>query len=346
MKFPQFDNNLTGVAVPVSTLRSEESCGIGEFLDLVPLGSFCKKTGIDLIQILPINDTGTQISPYSALSAYGLHPVYLRLSSLSGSEEFTDEIGGLRDEFEHAERISFEGVLKGKLKVCRNIYKSGFENIKRDEELVRWIEHNPWVKVYAVYKTVKSENEEKHWKEWKNMRDPEQEEVEEYWSSHTKEVLFHAWLQLNLEKQLKEAVDTLSSINVALKGDIPILMNEDSADVWMHRKYFRLDYRAGAPPDMYSDTGQNWGFPIYDWEALEREEFRMVERAPKPGGKVFSCIQDRSRSRFLPDLGDSRLRRNIRHGILYPLRLPDRNRIEGEGIFEGTDYLDVQGTYL
>ena len=291
MKFPQFGYNLTGVAVPVSTLRSEESCGIGEFLDLVPLGSFCKKTGIDLIQILPINDTGTQISPYSALSAYALHPVYLRLSSLSGSEEFTDEIDGLRDEFEHTERIPFEGVLKKKLDICRKIYESAFENIKRDEELVRWIEHNPWVKVYGVYKTVKSENDEKHWKEWKKMRDPGLQEVEEYWSSHTKEVLFHAWLQLNLEKQLKQAVDTLSSINIALKGDIPILMNEDSADVWMHRKYFRLDYRAGAPPDMYSDTGQNWGFPIYEWETLEQEEFGWWKGRLNQAEKFFHAFR-------------------------------------------------------
>lgn len=291
MEFPSFDYRLSGIAVPISALRSEAGCGIGEFLDLVPLGSFCKKNGIDLIQILPINDTGTQISPYSALSAYALHPVYLRLSAISGSEEFAGEIEECRSSFEHEERVSFEGVLRKKLSICRNIYERGYESIKKDRELIRWIENNPWVKIYAVYKTVKSENEEKHWKEWRNLRDPRHEEVDNYWSSHPKETLFHAWMQLNLEKQLKQAVDTLSSIHVPLKGDIPILMNEDSADVWMHREYFELDYRAGAPPDMYSDAGQNWGFPVYDWDALEQDDFSWWKNRLTQAEKFFHAFR-------------------------------------------------------
>lgn len=96
MRFPSFDHPVTGTAIPVGALRTKSSCGVGEFLDLIPFADFCAQSSIDLIQLLPINDTGTESSPYSALSAFALHPIYIRLQELPEAEGFSKEIMAIK----------------------------------------------------------------------------------------------------------------------------------------------------------------------------------------------------------------------------------------------------------
>ncbi len=291
MKFPVFDHYVTGTAVPVSALRSSESRGIGEFADLVPFGSLCKKCGIEVIQILPVNDTGFQVSPYSAVSAFALHPVYLRLQDLPGSMAVQEGIDALKSGRYGGERIVFREVLEKKLALCRQIFSAAFSEIEKDGEISRWIENNGWVKIYSVYKCLKQENGETSWVEWPDHTRPSAEEIDGYWNEHRKETLFHAWMQYYLNRQLREAAETLDSIHIALKGDLPILMTEDSADVWMHRSYFRMNIRAGAPPDMFSDEGQNWGFPIYNWENLEKDDLCWWRDRLRQAAKLYHAFR-------------------------------------------------------
>ena len=291
MQFPVFDHYVTGTAVPVSALRSKESCGTGEFLDLVSFGSLCKKCGIEVIQILPINDTGFQVSPYSAVSAFALHPVYLRLQDLPGSSTVREELETLRERFAGNERVPFEEVLRSKLKACKKLFTSTFAQIENDDDYSRWIENNQWVKIYSVYKCLKEENGGKSWTEWKKHTSPAKDEIERYWRENPGETLFHAWLQYHLDRQLREVSETLDSINIALKGDLPILMSEDSADVWMHRSYFRMNIRAGAPPDMFSDEGQNWGFPIYNWENLQKDNLSWWRQRLQQAAKFYHAFR-------------------------------------------------------
>ena len=273
MKFPRFSYPPTGTAVPVSSVHSESSLGIGEFLDLIPFGGWCKKCSLDVIQILPVNDTGYQESPYSALSAFALNPVYLRLSEVPGAEEHSGELRGFSRERQGAERVDYQGVREFKLSILRKIYADRKEYLITDPHFLDWLEENRWVRTYAVYSSLRRENERRHWREWDRLSNPKPGDIESYWDGELTETRFHAWVQFLLERQLKQASDTLASIGVALKGDIPILMQEDSADVWAHRKYFDLSFRAGAPPDMYSYEGQNWGFPIYNWDRLRKDGF-------------------------------------------------------------------------
>lgn len=291
MIFPRFDHYLTGTAVPVSSLHGNESCGIGEFLDLIPFGSLCKKCGIELVQILPINDTGTQRSPYSAVSAFALHPVYIRLQNLPGNEIIESEIEQFKHRFQHKDRVDFEEVLKQKLVLCRRIFEEHIEEIENDGGLGEWITKNPWVKPYSVYKHLKQANGERSWVEWKNSRTMSSPEADTYWQQHRKELLFHPWVQMHLERQLREVTETLGSINIALKGDLPILMIEDSVDVWFHQNYFHLDKRAGAPPDMFSDDGQNWGFPIYNWEQLRKDDYNWWKRRLRQAAKFYHAFR-------------------------------------------------------
>lgn len=291
MKFPEFDHYVTGTAIPVSALRTRESCGIGEFLDLIPFAGFCTKCGIEVVQILPINDTGSQISPYSAVSAFALHPVYIRLQNLPGSGRFHEQINALKKRYAGNERLAFEEVLEEKLKLCREIYGAEIDGIEKNRDFNRWIEDNPWVASYSVYKCLKLKNNKRSWTEWTQLGNPSEKDIDDYWNANGEETQFFAWLQYHLERQLREAAETLGSIPVALKGDLPILMSEDSADVWMNRRYFQLNIRAGAPPDMFSDEGQNWGFPIYNWERLEQDDFNWWKRRLRQAAKIYHAFR-------------------------------------------------------
>lgn len=157
MKFPGFSRPATGVAVPVSALRSGKSFGIGEFPDLVPLGVWCRDAGLEVIQILPVNDTGFQPSPYGARSAYALHPVYLRLEDLpelsgreKGIRELKGELEKTRAVLESHRRVRFRAVLEAKLGYLRRVYDLSAGRIAEDESLGDWVAGNPWVKSYAL----------------------------------------------------------------------------------------------------------------------------------------------------------------------------------------------------
>jgi len=270
MQFPQFDHPVTGMAVPVGALRSEQNCGMGEFRDLKPLADFCAKTGIDLIQLLPVNDTGTESSPYSALSAFALHPVYISLDEIPEAKAFLPEIRELRARFENETRIPYRAVRDAKLDLLRKIYAAEEQSIRSDPALGAWIEKNPWIAEYAVFMNLKYRNADASWKQWHSHQTPTHGEILKRWDSPQRKAdhLFYAWVQMLLDSQFSAACAYCRKKGVALKGDIPILMNEDSCDAWANPEFFRDDLRAGNPPDDMNPLGQNWGFPIYNWENL------------------------------------------------------------------------------
>ncbi|MFV1981235.1 MAG: 4-alpha-glucanotransferase, partial [Rhodothermia bacterium] len=266
------DRPVTGVAVPVSSLRSKASCGIGEFLDLPLLGEWAAEAGLSLIQILPVNDTGTLSSPYSAVSAFALHPVYIRLDHVPGTESFQDEIEQFRSFAEDQERADHENVLGFKMGILYRTYRSTL-NDELDRQLDGWVGENDWVRPYAVYKCLKDRYEQTSWVDWPEYRTPSESEVDALWNELFDFARFYAWIQMHLDAQFRLAVEDLHRSGVYLKGDIPILMNVDSTDVWVHRRFFNLDFGAGAPPDVFTRTGQTWGFPIYRWDTIESDGY-------------------------------------------------------------------------
>lgn len=291
MEFPLATSYATGVAVPMASLRTEESFGCGEFLDLIPFGEFCRKAEIEVVQLLPVNDTGYQSSPYSALSAFALHPIYIRLDELPGSEALTREQLVFPVEKGGSHHFNYIEVLEKKLERVRTLYTQlgGAERIKASLE--DWVEKNPWIDYFAVFSSLKEKHGRKAWTEWGELQHPSKKDVEKFWEEHPEETYFFAWVQFHLEKQLKRAADNLYEKGIALKGDLPILMNHDSAEVWYHREYFNPGLRAGAPPDMFSDAGQNWDFPIYDWSALEEVDFSWWKDRLRQAAKFYSAYR-------------------------------------------------------
>ncbi len=282
---------ITGAAVPLSALYTDKSAGIGEYSDLTAFGSWCKKAGIDLIQILPVNDTGTNPSPYSAISGYALHPIFLRLDEIPGSRQFAQEIETLRDRYRSEDRVKFQDILSGKLALLRQIFDQDPEAIINGEDIRKWARENPWIETYAVFRSLKTYYDEQSWNSWPTMRDPRREDIEAYHKDNPKEIGYYIWLQYHCERQLRRAARALEEMGIALKGDLPILMQEDSADVWFHRENFIMRLRAGAPPDMYSSTGQNWGFPIYNWETIEADEFNWWKGRLKQAAKFYHAYR-------------------------------------------------------
>ncbi|MBF0491133.1 MAG: 4-alpha-glucanotransferase, partial [Candidatus Omnitrophica bacterium] len=266
MEFGKITHFLTGVAIPVFSLKTEDSCGVGEFLDLIKFGVWCRKVELDVIQILPVNDTGNDTSPYNALSAFALHPIYVSLKALNDghldwNDEFTTEIEQTAARINSSHKVSYQEINVFKLSLLKKIYDTNIDRLAGNEDFSRYIDSTAWLRDYCVYRVLKDQNSLRSWKDWETLRNPSKEDIELFWSGHPKEVRFYSWVQFELEKQLSQASHTLADLGLKLKGDIPIMINEDSADVWGERQNFNLNLRAGAPPDMFSDRGQNWYFP-------------------------------------------------------------------------------------
>lgn len=296
MRFAPLDHYFTGVSIPVAAQRTAESCGVGEFADLVSLGRWCKAAGLEVIQLLPVNDTGGNSSPYSAISAYALHPLYLRLQALPGAGAFAGEIeqfrkqAAAREQAAHG-RFSYRETLAFKLSIAERVFAENQSAILKDQAFTKWRAENPWVVPYAVFTALRKENREAPWTSWPALRDVEPAQISAWWDAHLGQCLASAWVQFQLETQLLAASRALEAMGVYLKGDLPILMTVDSADVWAYREYFDLGALAGAPPDMFSPDGQNWGFPVYNWDNLGRDDYGWWKERLRQAGKFFHAFR-------------------------------------------------------
>ncbi|MFO8063383.1 MAG: 4-alpha-glucanotransferase [Spirochaetia bacterium] len=292
MEFGDLKRYYTGVLVPLGSLRSARSSGVGEFADLPLLADWCLEAGLDVIQVLPVNDTGRDPSPYSAGSAFALHPLYLRLEDIpevaevrAEDEDIDGELTSMREELDEADRIPFEAVVERKYGVLQRVFAARTAEIRADARLSRWIEDNPWIREFAVYRSLKEQQGKRSWVDWNDLQTPSLADIEALWEkpSLQEELRFYCWIQYHAETQLRAAAEAVSERGVYLKGDLPILLAEDSADVWAHRDIFKTELRAGAPPDMFSHLGQNWGLPIYDWDVLASQNYdwwrRRLEQA-------------------------------------------------------------------
>jgi 4-alpha-glucanotransferase len=286
MAFPPLASPLTGTAVPLSALRTRAGSGVGEFPDLVPLAQWCRDAGLSLIQLLPINDTGFEPSPYSALSAFALHPVYLRLSDLPGFDAVAEPAHALAAAMNGLDKVDHGAVWGAKLALLRR----QFDAVAFTEaDAAAWMAERPWAKTYAVFWALRERYGRAGWQQWPEHRTGAS--VDKLWKTLGREALLPVWLQIHAEAQLAAAVSGLEKLGVALKGDIPILLNEDSADVWAHPEYFDLSLRAGAPPDGMNPGGQNWGFPTYRWDRLAADGYRWWKDRLRHAARFYQAYR-------------------------------------------------------
>lgn len=266
-----------GMIIPLFSLHSANSSGIGEYTDLIPLIDWCRLIGFDLIQLLPLNDTGLGTSPYSALSAFALNPIYLGLHALPYLDQFPllqDELKAV-PKLSQQSRVDYKIVRENKERFLCHYVQQTKELILNSRSYHAFIQNSSWLKSYAVYKTLKVLYQWSSWESWPiNDQSPTEEFIDQLANEHREEVEWHSILQFLCDQQLHASKEYADKQEVFLMGDIPILIDRDSADVWVHRHLFDLNYSAGSPPDIYSQEGQNWGFPIYDWEKIASTNYR------------------------------------------------------------------------
>jgi len=271
-------SNLTGVAIPLGALKTKNSCGCGEYSDLIPFADFCKNAGLEIIQLLPVNDTGTESSPYSALSALALHPLYINIASLPECKDalFDEKISLLCRTHNDKKRFDYRKLRTDKLELLHTIYKQFFSDLKEVLDLITpWVAKNSWISTYAVFMVLKEDYNEASWKEWSDFTQVSQKDIEKRWKDESLQQrhYFYAWLQMRADEQFAAASAHCKKQGILLKGDLPIMMNEDSCDAWAFPQFFNTKLRAGAPPDNLNPVGQNWGFPTYNWENLKKDDY-------------------------------------------------------------------------
>ena len=297
----------TGIAVPLAALRTDESPVIGEFPSLIKFANFASKAGFSIIQLLPVLDTGMQSSPYSSLSAFALHPMYICLSLLEEFSKCYDKDQSFRrtyDSFiQHKkdERFDYTLIVNIKDSLLRKIYatishsRGSKKTEKMRENILTFIKENEdWLPFYCVYKYFKQQFLQASWKEWeRGLQKLTKEQILEVWkdSSLKKELYFYVWEQFIAFKQFKIAADYVKSLGITLKGDLPILLNEDSCDVWAFGDVFNQKARAGSPPDGDNPTGQNWGFPCYDFASQEKDGFKWWRRRISIASNFFGAYR-------------------------------------------------------
>ena len=242
---------VAGVAVPVFSLRSSHSCGVGDFGDLRLLVDWAVATGMKIIQILPVNDTTVSRSwsdsyPYNIVSAFALHPQYLDLNALGPLRDKKRMTVFLRRqrELNALSYTDYEAVQSVKLEYIRNVFEERGNQTLDTKEFKQWFDENrDWLVPYAEWLASKSSV-----------------------NCQPSTVNIVYYLQYHLHLQLKAAADYARQHGVSLKGDVPIGVNRESVETATHPEFFCLDCSTGAPPDNFSPNGQNWGFPTYNWE--------------------------------------------------------------------------------
>ena len=294
---------LTGTAVPLGALYTKENPCIGEYPDLIPFADFCKECGLELIQLLPVNDTGTQSSPYSGLSAFALHPIYIRIKDIAGFPELYDSSTKFQklyntfiEENKYSGRYNYTKILNQKNELLKLLYEQTqtWQNGKPEPELEKFIRSNPWLITYCVYKNLKWNYMQASWKTW-HLDDQQKtpEEIKKLWDTKAfkKEHLFYAWQQLVAAEQFKTAVNYVKKCGILLKGDMPILMNEDSCDAWANPQFFNQNLRAGSPADGENPCGQNWGFPTYNWKNLKENDYSWWKERLNVASKYYDAYR-------------------------------------------------------
>jgi 4-alpha-glucanotransferase len=283
-----------GVLLPLFSLRSAADWGVGEIPDLVPWARWCAAVGFETALLLPVNEASRgQNSPYAALTAFAIDPVYVGVGAL---EDF-EAAGGvaalspgdraLLESIRSAPGVRWDEVraLKGRAlerAFARFRDEEWQKRSSRARELERYAdEHASWIGDYALFVALHDDHRGAAWTSWPEpLRDRDPSALAEARARLADRLLYLIWLQWQLDLQWHAARREANALGVELGGDLPFMVATDSADVWARRDDFRLDARVGVPPDAFSATGQDWGLPVYRWERMQREGYPWLgERA-------------------------------------------------------------------
>lgn len=282
-----------GVVAPLFSVYSGNSIGIGEIPDIKLLVKWCQKTGISIIQLLPMNDVGYDFAPYNSVSSFALEPMYLSINGLKNVNLnlFKKELRELKKAIPTGkEKVNYK-IKFEKLKILYKIFRVTYVNgIKKFEDFKK--ENNYWLKDYALFKVIKEIELNKSWENWdEKYKNRDEKALSVIESDFSEKINFYFWIQWQLFEQFKSVREYAKKKSILLMGDIPFLVSRDSADIWAHKNYFKLDFSSGAPPDMYFAMGQRWGMPTYSREELDKDNYSYIKEKLRYAEKFYDLYR-------------------------------------------------------
>lgn len=300
--FALYNRKLAGTQVPVFSLRTRKSAGIGDFGDLKTMIDFVASTGQKVLQLLPINDTTithtwTDSYPYSCISVFAIHPQYADLHALPElkNAKARAEAEKTRAELNALDKIDYEKVNDFKINYLRQIFNQEGEKMMKTAEYKAFFQDTKqWLVPYAQYSYLRDKNGTADFNQWPDHQvwdEAERKALTDPKTAAYKNVAFFYFVQFVLDRQMQEAHEHAKAKGVILKGDIPIGVNRNGCDVWMEPKYFNLNGQAGAPPDDFSVNGQNWGFPTYNWFEMLKDGCQWWNRRFQNMARYFDAYR-------------------------------------------------------
>lgn len=291
-----------GVAIPIFSLRSKQSFGIGEFADISHLADFSKKAGMKIIQVLPVNDTIATKTwkdsyPYAAISVYALHPLFINIEKIARFALKKDKTSYTRNQkkLNALEQIDFEAVLNLKTKYLRIIYDQEKQKTFSKKAFKSFLSQNKdWLLPYAVFAYLRDINGTPDFSQWKEHQVYDPSIVKTLTAKKAAtfdDVYFYVFQQYHADKQLKEAKSDAAGKGIVLKGDLPIGIYRYSCDAWVAPELYNMNEQAGAPPDDYSALGQNWGFPTYNWEEMAKDGYLWWQQRMQKLAEYFDALR-------------------------------------------------------
>lgn len=279
-----------GIVLMLRSLHSKQSCGGGEFLDLLPLLPWCKSVGLDFIQLLPLTDSGFDNSPYNPVSTLALNAIYLSLYELpyiSKDKELLAEVKKLQAQ-KKTTHYNYSKIRGQKFLFLRKYYAKNFNKIEKLPEYKKFLQTNEWVKKYALFCALCSHHEETSWSKWpkasKNLTSSQRNIL---YKKHAEEMHFFIMVQFFCTNQLKKVHEEAKKHNIYLFGDLPFLVSKESCAAWKHPNLFKMNYSVGSPPDDLTPDGQDWSFPAYNWDKLKETDYAWWKLRLKVAEQYF-----------------------------------------------------------
>lgn len=291
---PLLEKKHTGAMLPLFSMRGKKDWGIGDISCIGPWTGVLAALNLDLLQLLPVNEMPPGVScPYTTLSAFAVDPIYIAVEDipeLMECHELIEEMAapGFRTKLRRLHRsktVQYNDIKQLKFGVLWKIYSRFHErhilkNTARAAELFAFIEKNSfWLNDYAVFRRLKDARDWTSWTHWEEpLRRHDSEALKKYEAANEHQVLFFKYLQWVIDRQWRAAKAKAESNGVLLMGDLPFMVDQESADVWTRQNEFDIRTEVGAPPDAFSETGQRWGLPACRWEEAGKNDFEWWRR--------------------------------------------------------------------
>ena len=295
------DRRCAGVLIPLFACPSSTSWGIGDIGDIQAVARWLASAGQCVFQLLPMNEMAAgQQSPYSAMSAMAIDPIYIRLTDvpeyLAGGGEHTlsSEDHARLERVRQAPHVDYHAVRRLKQRALSFAFNRFQENewqhdtlraraFREFVEAERW-----WIDDYSLFRALHDCEGGRPWTEWPaSLRDRDEQALADARRELAQDILFRQYLQWVAGEQWHHARSAARALGVALFGDLPFMVDGDSADVWARQSDFNLDSSVGVPPDAFSATGQDWGMPAYRWDAIAREDFRWLRDRARRSAALY-----------------------------------------------------------